>query len=479
MRRLLRWFSLKSLLVKYLLIVLAALVLMPFVLLSTGIMLNLQGGAYPDAGLYEDASRLERLWHEEAAGLGPSPSPAETDAAVRAFLAAYTLAGGFWVDAGGRTHLAALSLDGEALPDDWTPADVARFIKSRYDGDPFTVVAMLGEAGSGGFMVFEVPRSAMQPDIPRHVQGNAILLTGALAALTLFMTVSLLFFFGIRKRLVRLERAMATPGESGFPATVEALRDDEIGKLERAFNTMIGQLEAGRARELQEEALRRDLIAKLSHDLRTPLTTIQGHAFRLQQEQLTERGKESVELIMAKIGFLSRLIENLLSYSLLAAGKYPYRPRQVDVVRTARTLFAGWYPAFEQEGFAIESDIPDEPFYWLVDPEWLERVLDNYLQNVLRHAKSGRYIGFRVEPDEGGRIVLADRGPGMSAETAAKGAGVGLSIAALMLKEMQLRADVSTGPAGTVLTIAPVRTGHPSSSSASHAPAESTGARRR
>ena len=127
MRRLLRWFSLKSLLSKYLLIVLIALGLLPLTLLSTTLLLySLTGGQNPE-NPYEYRALLEEQWHDEAARLGDAPSAAEIDAAVRAFLTEHGQAGAFWVDAGGRTHLAALSLDAAALPVVWAPSDVVRF----------------------------------------------------------------------------------------------------------------------------------------------------------------------------------------------------------------------------------------------------------------------------------------------------------------------------------------------------------------
>jgi signal transduction histidine kinase len=120
-----------------------------------------------------------------------------------------------------------------------------------------------------------------------------------------------------------------------------------------------------------------------------------------------------------------------------------------------RTQLAGWYPAFEQAGFEVASDLPEAPVYWEADPQWLERVVDNYLQNVLRHAKTGRYVALKVSAANGGSIAIEDRGPGMTGESEEKGAGIGLSIAALMLKDMKLRGDVRTGPDGTTVVIRP------------------------
>ncbi|MCC3376520.1 HAMP domain-containing sensor histidine kinase [Cohnella sp. REN36] len=454
MRRRPRRFGLKhSLLNKYLLIVLCAIVLLPFAFPLIGILLSVQNWRSDIASdsRYRDGAKLMQMWHGEAAKLGGA-APGEIDTALRRLQADYPKLGMFWVDGAGQTRL-KLPVDLD-VPDSWDPSYTVQFMKERTGGPIFTVVAFIGSGRNEGFMVMQLPRTEMDPVVVAAQRNyGTIYLLGILLMLGLFLAVSLVFFLRIRRRLVRLQCAMAWPTDGGVPRTVAADRDDEIGRLEQAFNEMIRKLEASRAREAAETELRQDLIAKLSHDLRTPLTTIRGHAYSLRQEELSDRGRESLDLIDRKIGYLGQLIDNLFSYSLLSSGRYPHRPQRLDIVRLARTHFAGWYPVFEQEGFEVDTELPDSAVYWEVDPERMERVLDNYLQNVLRHARDGRYVALRVSAEADGAIEIADRGPGMQGPTASRGAGMGLSIAALMLKDMQLRADVRSGPSGTTVRI--------------------------
>lgn len=445
-----------SLMSKYLLIVLSAIVLIPFAFPLVAVILSLSSGPIANPGPsnpYQSASRLEKMWHQEAARL-KGASPEDVNAALKRIRSQYGKARMFWVDGGGTLRLALP--DNPHLPAKWDASYTVAYMKNAVNGNVFTTIAFIGGSVKNGFMAFQVPRSEMgSSGTGIGARYGTILVSGILLILGLFLFVSLLFFYRIRKRLVRLEGAMTAPSESGIPQPVAVTRTDEIGRLERSFNDMIRQLERSREREAEEEALRRDLVAKLSHDLRTPLTAIRGHAFSLRQEPLSDKAKESLGLIDRKIDSLGRLIDNLFSFTLLSSGKYPYHPQRIDIVRMVRTHLAGWYPAFEQAGFEIDLDLPESSVYWEIDPQWLERVLDNYLQNVLRHAKSGRYVGMIVSDRGGGSIAIADRGPGMTGESDEKGAGIGLSIAALMLKDMKLRSDVRSGPEGTVVFILP------------------------
>lgn len=441
-----------SLLSQYVLLLLTALVLLPavLILLSLATTWISRGGASVPPPYREGAVRLEQMWHAEAAALAGA-SAQQVDGALRRLKEHYPEAGMFWVDGSGRTRLVLPEQVPPDIPPVWTPSYTVSFMKERTgNSGVFTIVAFIGGAEEGGFMVFELPVRWLQGEINRSVWYMA----GLAVVSAAFLTVSLLFFLRIRRRLVRLQEAMGQPAANGIPAPVPVWNGDEIGRLEGAFNGMVRQLQEAREREEGEERLRRELIAKLSHDLRTPLTAIRGHAYSLKREPLSDRGASSVDLIERKTDYLGQLLDNLLSYSLLSAGKYPCRMQRTDVVRLVRIHMAGWYPAFEQAGFRIELELPEEaPVYWEADPQWLERILDNYLQNVLRHAKSGGYVAVRVRMEHGGSVEIGDRGPGMEQPSEERGAGIGLSIAALMLKEMGLRAEIESGATGTVVWI--------------------------
>ncbi|WP_274364274.1 sensor histidine kinase [Paenibacillus thermotolerans] len=448
----------RSLLWKYVVLILIAIVLLPisFPVITMLMYQPWQSRPAADESLYPNGVILANMWKSEADALAGS-SEEKIAARLAELKEKYKEATMLYVNRDGRTAL-KLPESAEA-PELWTPQYTAAFMKRSYGGDPFTAVALLSdgegsESGEDGFIVFQVPRSVIvKPDGP-SAAASQYAITATLAVLALFLLMSVLFFIRVRRRLVRLQHAMLFPSAGEPPQPVQVKSTDEIGMLERSFNDMIEQLERSRRREKEEESLRKQLIANLSHDLRTPLTAIQGHAHRLRNEPLTSAGKQSVELIHGKVDYLGRLIDNLFSYTLLSTGKYPYRPQRTDIVRLVRNICSGWYPAFEREHFDIEIDLPDASLYWDVDPQWLERVLDNFLQNVMRHAKEGKFVGVRVAESDGrALIMLRDKGPGMNGGSREKGAGIGLSISALMLKEMNVEWDMHSTGQGTEIVL--------------------------
>lgn len=344
----------------------------------------------------------------------------------------------------------------EHLPSEWTPAFTTKFIKEHYGEDPFTVIAFLGQDESNGFIVFEIPREVFNPPLRNvYEQYGYLVIAGTIAIIIFFIAISFLFFRGIRKRLLHLQEAMEIRDVDGLPIETKVKKKDEIGQLEQSFNRMVCELRESKNREQKEEQLRRELIANLSHDLRTPLTKIRAQSYSISKEVLSEDGKQAIKAMETSIVNIDTLIENLMSYTLLMASKYKFEPKEINIIRFVREQMTTWYPVFEKEGFEIDFGLdPFEKNEWQVDPIWLGRIVDNLFQNILRHASSGKYVGVETESTEHyDAFIIKDHGNGMKNESNAKGAGIGLSIVDIMVKGMDLDWDIESSESGTKIKI--------------------------
>ncbi|MDD1501562.1 HAMP domain-containing sensor histidine kinase [Lysinibacillus sp. CNPSo 3705] len=360
----------------------------------------------------------------------------------------------FWVSEDG-TLLTTLNVT-EQLPLKWTPAFTTKFIKEHYGEDPFTVIAFLGQDESNGFIVFEIPREVFNPPLKNvYEQYGNLLIVGVFVIILFFIAISFLFFRGIRKRLLHLQEAMEIRDVDGLPIATKVKKKDEIGQLEQSFNRMVCELRESKNREQKEEQLRRELIANLSHDLRTPLTKIRAQSYSVSKEVISENGKQAIKAMETSIVNIDALIENLMSYTLLTASKYKFEAKEINVIRFVREQMTTWYPVFEKEGFEINIELqPFEKNEWQIDPIWLGRIFDNLFQNILRHASSGKYIGVETESTERyDAFIIKDHGNGMKNESNAKGAGIGLSIVDIMVKGMDLDWAIESSESGTQIKI--------------------------
>ncbi|MDM8099986.1 HAMP domain-containing sensor histidine kinase [Oceanobacillus oncorhynchi] len=447
---------LKSLLAKYILIILIAIFLIQaayFIIIF--VFFNLVDDSDSPEDGKNTFTEIEEKWHQEANAV---VSEDDVNQLFEEWREVYSNASMFWVNGNG--ILSVQSNLQENLPVEWDATYTADFLKRNYNNDPFTVVAFAGENEEDGFIVFQLEREAMKPQGQRlfdQYSWAIVMLT--IGVVFLFIFISLWFFRGIRKRLVHLQEAMEIRDTDGLPIPIEEKKQDEIGDLEKSFNQMVQELRESREREQEEEQLRKELIANLSHDLRTPLTKINAQAYTLQKMNLPKEAKHSLKLATTSIEDVDKLIENLMSYTLLMASKYKKELKEIDMMRFLRQYLATWYPVFEKERFEVDIDIePFEQNMWKVDSLWFSRILDNLLQNVLRHAADGKYIAVRTESTgHNDAIVIIDKGKGMQTSTNQNGAGIGLSIVDMMVKGMDLDWEMDSTEEGTTIKIIRVK----------------------
>ncbi|MEK4426868.1 HAMP domain-containing sensor histidine kinase [Solibacillus sp. FSL K6-1523] len=447
----------RSLLAKYMLIIVLAMSIVQIAYLIIGIFvlgiankenLNVR---YGEEIIHEN--KIEEKWHAEANEI-KNVDPEAISRHFKSWEQQYPEATMIWVSEQGAL-LTKVNVH-EQLPAQWTPAYTTKFIKARYGGDPFTVIAFLGEDEANGFIVLEIPKSLFSPPLMTvYNHYGSILFFGVIAIILFFISVSFLFFRSIRKRLLKLQDAMEIRDVDGLPIEIPVKKKDEIGQLEHSFNRMVFELRESENREQQEEQLRRELIANLSHDLRTPLTKVRAQTYTISKEELSAEGKNAVKALETSIVNIDGLMENLMSYTLLMASKYNFEPKEINVIRFAREHMTTWYPVFEKEGFEIDVALHSfEDNNWQVDPLWLGRIFDNFFQNVLRHASSGQYIGIKTESTAHyDAFIISDCGKGMNNESDAKGAGIGLSIVDIMVKGMELDWDITSSESGTIIKI--------------------------
>jgi signal transduction histidine kinase len=231
-------------------------------------------------------------------------------------------------------------------------------------------------------------------------------------------------------------------------------RDTEVGRLADALDTMLGRIEAayraraeGEARALRSEDRMRQFVADASHELRTPLTSVTGLAeFGLQLGSAASPGEllRLMSLIHHEASRMGRLVEDLLMLARFDTGR-PLDRHHVDLASIAAQAV--------QAARMVNPDRPitllaGDPVIVYADTGRLRQVIDNLISNAVQHTPPRSPVTVSVTGNSGiGEIIVADTGPGMTAEQARRvferfyrtddararargGTGLGLSIAA-------------------------------------------------
>ncbi len=255
----------------------------------------------------------------------------------------------------------------------------------------------------------------------------------------------------IRKPLDTLSSAMLAFAEGDRNQAVEYSGSAEFVQICDSFNNMSEQLRESEKAKMEIEKQKQKMLADISHDLKTPITTIQGYAKALADGMIAaEEQKKYLNKIYNKAIDLTDLINTFYEYSKLEHPDYAFTFESTEIYEFLREYLANRYEEISDKGFELELDIPEESAICNVDKVQLKRAFDNIVNNSLKHNLQGTKIFVNVavcnEQNEQNfiKIVIADNGMGIPKEIAKtifepfvvgddsrnsrQGSGLGLSI---------------------------------------------------
>jgi len=215
---------------------------------------------------------------------------------------------------------------------------------------------------------------------------------------------------------------------------------NETAELATSVNRLAESLQAARSEALRREEAHSQLISNLSHDLRTPITSIAGYVDALQRG-IGDDPARHLDIIATKTAELTRLADDLFYLTRLDAGDLSLTLAPVDVSEVARRCLLGFEHELRSRGIDVVVEIPDATCVVVADEAALGRVIGNFVANSLKHARSMRSLGVTVDIDGGGcALTVWDDGEGFPKGVAellergtsvgpGGGAGLGLSIA--------------------------------------------------
>ncbi len=194
-----------------------------------------------------------------------------------------------------------------------------------------------------------------------------------------------------------------------YTGRVTSRSRDEVGQLALAFNRMAGELE-------HLEQTRRDLVANVSHELKTPIAAIRAHLENLL-DGVEEPDPETIQVMLAQTERLGRLVEQLLDLSKLESGEVPLQRADVALEPLVRRVVSEIEVARPSKDVRINRQIPADLPPLDADPERVHQVLFNLVDNAVRFVPDGGEVTIAAHRHNGSvEISVADNGIGIPRE---------------------------------------------------------------
>lgn len=225
------------------------------------------------------------------------------------------------------------------------------------------------------------------------------ILLAAGAGLLLTAVLSMLIARSIVRPLARMTRASEEMARGHYRQRIESHRRDEVGRLARAFNSMASEVD-------HSDQMMRDLLANVAHELKTPLTSIQGFSQALMEGAVhsTEEYERAARIINEEAERMRQLVEDLLYLSQIESGQVRMEHEPVDVGTLLVNAIERVGRRAEQGGQVLELTAPTGLPRVLGDERRLEQVLGNLLDNAIRYTPRGGVIRLQAAL-QGDRIV--------------------------------------------------------------------------
>jgi signal transduction histidine kinase len=315
-------------------------------------------------------------------------------------------------------------------------------------------------------------RFARSPQNYREVMTNGLIVSLACSVFIILFTNRFLtqFVFGkIVHALETLTHGVHQVRDGNLAFRIDYKGNDEFSEVCGDFNEMAVRLLDSVSARQKDERSRKELIAGISHDLRTPLTSIKAYVEGIEKgvAATPEAYKRYIETIRNKTEDLEHIIDTLFLFSKLDTGEFPYRVERVDLNAMAAEAVENLAGEYAGMGLDISLSLSSERAWVKIDPEQLRYVMINIFENSVKYKNKERgKMTVTVSPREGAiALDLSDDGPGVPEETLPKlfgvfyrgdpsrnnpsdGSGLGLAIAATIVRHFGGAIKAVNAPGG-------------------------------
>ena len=256
----------------------------------------------------------------------------------------------------------------------------------------------------------------------------------------------------VKKQIAEMTDALVDVKNGNGNRRILSATNELIAPLAYEINEIVVSYESRLSIVRQAEEINRQLMTSLSHDVRTPLTTLIGYLDAAYKGLVTGKDRDDyIEIARRKAHDLKEYIDVLFDWFKLNSDEFALEIQSVEAAELTRNILIDWIPIFEDKQVDYDIDIPEQPVRVRLDTDSYMRIINNLIQNVIAHSHADKIKISLSKQGNNLRLLLADNGVGIEKEDlkhiferlykcdkgrSEKGSGLGLSIVHQLVEKM-------------------------------------------
>lgn len=278
----------------------------------------------------------------------------------------------------------------------------------------------------------------------------------------------------VKRQISEITDALADIKNGNGNRRILSAANELVAPIAYEINEIVVSYENRLSTFRQTEETNRQLMTSLSHDVRTPLTTLIGYLDAAHKGIVTGKERDDyIEIARRKAHDLKEYIDVLFDWFKLNSNEFAMELQIVEAAELTRDILIDWIPILEDKQIAYNIDIPEQPFRVRLDTDGYMRILNNLIQNVISHSRADKIEIALTKKNQNMEITVTDNGIGIEKEDlkhiferlykcdkgrSEKGSGLGLSIVHQLVEKMNgtITAESTQGRGTTFLLFFPL-----------------------
>ena len=218
----------------------------------------------------------------------------------------------------------------------------------------------------------------------------------------------------VKKQIAEMVDALADVKNGNGNRRILSAANELTAPLAYEINEIVVSYESRLSTVRQTEETNRQLMTSLSHDVRTPLTTLIGYLDAVHKGLVTGKNRDDdIETARRKAHDLKEYIDVLFDWFKLNSDEFAMEIRSVEAAELTRNILIDWVPVFEEKQVEYDIDIPEQPVRVRLDRDSYMRIINNLIQNVIAHSHADKIKIVLSEKETEMKLLLADNGVGI------------------------------------------------------------------